>query len=183
MLEAFSLICVLYLVSPFSLLCLKYAFCFNHKSEAIRKKKYAQWESYPSSLTKKWWVIYSFYSKMGFFFLWIIINYVLSSLSGPPSQQRESVKVNGQEVRFFTPVRRSVRIERASLRYPFPLQDHDLCVNSYNDLLCEDEKERSEEQTDWEPSPSESCAPVYVYRENEALKDKVVVQLVCDDDD
>uniref|UniRef100_A0A3B4FN84 Cytoskeleton-associated protein 2 C-terminal domain-containing protein n=1 Tax=Pundamilia nyererei TaxID=303518 RepID=A0A3B4FN84_9CICH len=101
------------------------------------------------------------YSKMGFFFLWIIINYVLSSLSGPPSQQRESVKVNGQEVRFFTPVRRSVRIERASLRYPFPLQDHDLCVNSYDDLLCEDEKERK----------------------NEALKDKVVVQLVCDDDD
>uniref|UniRef100_A0A3Q4HAA1 Cytoskeleton-associated protein 2 C-terminal domain-containing protein n=1 Tax=Neolamprologus brichardi TaxID=32507 RepID=A0A3Q4HAA1_NEOBR len=43
------------------------------------------------------------------------------------------------EVRFFTPVRRSVRIERASLRYPFPLQDHDLCVNS-----------------------------MYVYRENEA---------------
>lgn len=118
-----------------------------------------------------------------FFFLWIIINYVLSSLSGPPSQQRESVKVNGQEIRFFTPVRRSVRIERASLRYPSPLQDHDLCVNSYNDLLCEDEKERSEEQTDWEPSPSQSGAPVYVYRENEALKDKVVVQLVCDDDD
>lgn len=39
MLEPFSLICVLYLVSPFSLFCLKYAFCFNHKSEAIRKKK------------------------------------------------------------------------------------------------------------------------------------------------
>ncbi|KAL3975370.1 POU domain transcription factor, class 3 [Sarotherodon galilaeus] len=113
-----------------------------------------------------------------------VVKYKITATpGGPPSQRRESVKVNGQEVRFFTPVRRSVRIERASLRYPSPLQDHDLCVNSYNDLLCEDEKERSEEQTNGEPSPSESGAPVYVYRENEALKDKVVVQLVCDDDD
>uniref|UniRef100_A0A3B3BTU0 Cytoskeleton associated protein 2-like n=1 Tax=Oryzias melastigma TaxID=30732 RepID=A0A3B3BTU0_ORYME len=34
---------------------------------------------------------------------------VTATPGGPPSQQRKSVKVNGQEVRFFTPVRRSVR--------------------------------------------------------------------------
>uniref|UniRef100_A0A3Q0S7Q0 Cytoskeleton-associated protein 2 C-terminal domain-containing protein n=1 Tax=Amphilophus citrinellus TaxID=61819 RepID=A0A3Q0S7Q0_AMPCI len=127
-------------------------------------------------------VIYSVCTT-GHFSCEVIINYSLSSCSGPPSQRRESVKVNGHEVRFFTPVRRSVRIERASLRYPTPLQDHDLCVKSYNDLLREDEKERSEEQTGGEPSPSNSSPPVYVYRENEALKDKVFVQLVCDDTD
>uniref|UniRef100_A0A8C6WXH1 Cytoskeleton-associated protein 2 C-terminal domain-containing protein n=1 Tax=Neogobius melanostomus TaxID=47308 RepID=A0A8C6WXH1_9GOBI len=59
----------------------------------------------------------------------------------PPSQRRESTAVNGQDVRFFTPVRRSVRIEKATLRYPVSLQDHDLCVTSYNDLLAEEEKE------------------------------------------
>ncbi|XP_030593806.1 cytoskeleton-associated protein 2-like [Archocentrus centrarchus] len=113
-----------------------------------------------------------------------VVKYKITATpGGPPSQRRESVKVNGHEVRFFTPVRRSVRIERASLRYPTPLQDHDLCVKSYNDLLREDEKERSEEQTGGEPSPSNSSPPVYIYRENEALKDKVFVQLVCDDTD
>lgn len=100
--------------------------------------------------------------------------------SGPPSQQKQPTRINGQEIRFFTPVRRSVRIERASLRYPASLQDHDLCVASYNDLISEEDKERSEE-TDGETSPSADNTPMYVYRQNEALKDKVFVQLVCND--
>ncbi|XP_040899151.1 cytoskeleton-associated protein 2-like [Toxotes jaculatrix] len=99
---------------------------------------------------------------------------------GPPSQQREPALVNGQEVRFFTPVRRSVRIERASLRYPASLQDHDLCVASYNDLISEGDTEKSDEQEGRETSPSVDDTPMYIYRQNEALKDKVFVQLVCD---
>ncbi len=105
----------------------------------------------------------------------------LFSFSGPPSQQKEPARVNGQEVRFFTPVRRSVRIERASLRYPVSLQDHDLCVASYNDLISEEDNERSEEQKGGETSPSTNNTPMYVYRQNEALQDKVFVQLVCDE--
>nr|XP_020507035.1 cytoskeleton-associated protein 2-like [Labrus bergylta] len=107
-----------------------------------------------------------------------VVKYKITATpGGPPSQKREPTRVNGQEVRFFTPVRRSVRIERASLHYPASLQDHDLCVASYNDLIYEEDNERSEEQKSGETSPS----PMYVYRQNEALKDKVVVQLVCDE--
>ena len=97
-------------------------------------------------------------------------------VSGPPSQQTEPARVNGQEVYFFTPVRRSVRIERASLRYPASLQDHDLCVASYNDLMSKE----GEEEKDGDTSPSENNT-MYIYRQNEALDDKVVVQLVCED--
>ncbi|XP_008286889.1 cytoskeleton-associated protein 2-like [Stegastes partitus] len=101
-----------------------------------------------------------------------VVKYKITATpGGPPSQHREPVRVNGQEVRFFTPVRRSVRIERASLRYPASLQDHDLCVASYGDLI-------SEEET----SPSVGDTPMYVYRENEALQDKVLVRLFCDED-
>lgn len=103
------------------------------------------------------------------------------SFSGPSSQQREPARVNGQEVRFFTPVRRSVRIERASFRYPASLQDHDLCVASYNDLMSEEDKEKSQEQKGGETSPSVNDTPMYIYRQNEALKDKVFVQLVCNE--
>lgn len=63
-----------------------------------------------------------------------------------------------------------MRIERASLRYPKSLQDHDLCVASYDDLI-----------KDQEDAPAEDTA-MYVYRQNEALHDKVSVQLVCEDD-
>ncbi|KAI3372550.1 hypothetical protein L3Q82_023034 [Scortum barcoo] len=111
-----------------------------------------------------------------------IIKYKITATpGGPPSQRREPALVNGQEVRFFTPVRRSVRIERASLRYPVSLQDHDLCVASYNDLISEEDNEKSEEQKVGETSPSTNNTPMYVYRQNEALKDKVLVQLVCDE--
>ncbi|KAM7391149.1 hypothetical protein PAMP_021860 [Pampus punctatissimus] len=100
---------------------------------------------------------------------------------GPASQQREPARVNGQELRFFTPVRRSVRIERASLRYPASLQDHDLCVASYNDLIAKEDEEKSEEQKDEGGSPSANNT-LYVYRQNDALKDKVLVQLFCSED-
>ncbi|XP_072243458.1 cytoskeleton-associated protein 2-like [Leuresthes tenuis] len=112
-----------------------------------------------------------------------VVKYKITSTpGGPPTQQREPVRVNGQEVRFFTPVRRSVRIERASLRYPASLQDHDVCVASYNDLISEEDSDRGEEEKDiCETSPSANNTPMYIYRENEALKDKVFVQLVLDD--
>lgn len=74
-----------------------------------------------------------------------------------------------------------MRIERFSLRYPESLQDHDLCVASYNDLISKEDKERSEEQKGCETSPSANNTPMYIYRQNEALKDKVFVQLVCED--
>nr|XP_046241954.1 cytoskeleton-associated protein 2-like isoform X2 [Scatophagus argus] len=111
-----------------------------------------------------------------------VVKYKITATpGGPQSQQKQRARVNGQEVRFFTPVRRSVRIERASLLYPASLQDHDLCVASYGDLISKEDKERSEEQKGWETSPSPNNTPMYVYRENEALKDKVSVQLVCDE--
>ncbi|XP_030274182.1 cytoskeleton-associated protein 2-like isoform X2 [Sparus aurata] len=111
-----------------------------------------------------------------------VVKYKITATPGGlSSQQQEPARVNGQEVRFFTPVRRSVRIERASLRYPVSLQDHDLCVASYNDLISEEDKETTEEQKDWENSPSAIDTPMYIYRENEALKDKVLVKLVCDE--
>lgn len=115
---------------------------------------------------------------------YIIYNYYIWSfffLSGPLSQQREPVRVNGQEVRFFTPVRRSVRIEKASLRYPAALQDHDVCVASYNDLISEEDVEKSTEEKEGDGSPPVDDTLMYIYRENEALKDKVLVQLVCDE--
>ncbi|KAL6114848.1 ckap2l [Pungitius sinensis] len=90
---------------------------------------------------------------------------ITSTPGGAPSQQAEPARVNGQEVRFLTPVRRSVRIERSSLRYPASLQDHDLCVASYGDLISEEEEQE----------------PMYVYRQNEALEDRVSVRLVYDD--
>ncbi|XP_061585864.1 cytoskeleton-associated protein 2-like [Cololabis saira] len=105
-----------------------------------------------------------------------VVKYKITATpGGPPSQQRDPVKVNGQEVRFFTPVRRSVRIERTSLRYPSALQDHDVCVASYRDLISQEDAEKTEEQE------NDDEAPMYVYRENEALRDKVSVDLVCDD--
>lgn len=110
----------------------------------------------------------------------ITIGLSLCLFSGPPSQQREPARVNGQEVRFFTPVRRSVRIERASLRYPASLQEHDVCVASYNDLMSKEDEEKCKEQEDGETSPSTNDTPMYIYRQNEALKDKVLVRLFSD---
>lgn len=108
-----------------------------------------------------------------------VVKYKITATpGGPPSQRRESTVVNGQEVRFFTPVRRSVRIERASLRYPVSLQDHDLCVSSYNDLIAEEEKETVRQSE----CVSVTHTPLYIYRENDALKEKVSVEYVCSDE-
>ncbi|XP_043968034.1 cytoskeleton-associated protein 2-like isoform X1 [Gambusia affinis] len=102
---------------------------------------------------------------------------ITATPGGPASQQKEPVRVKGQEVRFFTPVRRSVRIERSCSRYPPSLQDHDVCVNSYSDLISEEDKETSEGQS----SCSGSNTPMYIYRQNEALEDKVNVKLILND--
>ncbi|XP_029960864.1 cytoskeleton-associated protein 2-like isoform X2 [Salarias fasciatus] len=111
-----------------------------------------------------------------------VIKYKITATpGGPPSQSREAVRVKGQEVRFFTPVRRSVRIERRSSRYPAALQDHDPCVASYHDLFGEVEGEGEGPDGGAEPAEDSCDAPMYVYRENGALEDKVVVRLVCDD--
>lgn len=85
--------------------------------------------------------------------------------SGRRSQHQEPLCVDGQEVRFLTPVRRSVRIERSAPRYPSTLQEQDPCVASFRDLLSSSS------------SPYIEKSPLYIYRENEALKDQVQVQL------
>ncbi|TWW60180.1 cytoskeleton-associated protein 2-like isoform X1 [Takifugu flavidus] len=112
-----------------------------------------------------------------------VVKYKITATPGcPHTQPKEPARVNGQEVRFFTPVRRSVRIEKASLRYPASLQDHDLCVASYSELISKEDKGRIEEELADEISPSTPESPMYVYRENDALKDKVFVKLVYQDD-
>ncbi|KAM4615807.1 cytoskeleton-associated protein 2-like [Polymixia lowei] len=115
-----------------------------------------------------------------------VVKYKITATpGGPRSQQREPVRVNGQEVRFFTPVRRSVRIERASLRYPASLHDQDQCVASYNDLMAEEEDKERERDGGEEGRAAVTpvhSATMYIYRENNALKDQVQVQLVYGDD-
>lgn len=91
----------------------------------------------------------------------------------PLRQQQEPRRFNGQELRFLTPVRRSVRIHGASVHYPESLRDHDLCVASYEELLGEG---GGEEEV--EVGGAEEDTPLYIYVGNEALGDKVSVQLV-----
>ncbi|XP_029366980.1 cytoskeleton-associated protein 2-like [Echeneis naucrates] len=110
-----------------------------------------------------------------------VVKYKITATpGGPPCQQQETTQVDGQEVRFFTPVRRSVRIERASLRYPASLQERDLCVTSYSDLISKEDKGKSAVQEGSDTSPCTNDTPMYIYRPNDALQDKVCVQLVCD---
>ncbi|XP_078095369.1 cytoskeleton-associated protein 2-like [Mustelus asterias] len=59
--------------------------------------------------------------------------------------------VGKREVKFLTPVRRSVRIEHASTSHPAMLKEHDYCVTSLDELLAVEEAE------------------TFVYRENRAL--------------
>ncbi|XP_042613196.1 cytoskeleton-associated protein 2-like [Cyprinus carpio] len=98
----------------------------------------------------------------------------ISATPGGKRSQRgaEAGQVDGHEIRFFTPVRRSVRIERSARRYPTALQEHEPCVTS----LCELAGERQEEVKG-------QSSPVYVYRENEALADRVHVTLVYPEED
>lgn len=103
--------------------------------------------------------------------------------SGVRKQQRERIHVDGQEVRFFTPVRRSVRIERASIGYPAFLREHDPCVASYQDLLAEEGHVGEQGVSGGDALPV-GCitTPLYVYRENEALQDQVRVKLLYEDE-
>ncbi|XP_008334513.1 cytoskeleton-associated protein 2-like [Cynoglossus semilaevis] len=98
-------------------------------------------------------------------------------ITATPGQKGKPGRLEGQVIRFLTPVRRSVRIERASALYPKSLQDHDVCVSSFRDLISELE---GEEEKEGNVSPSISDTPLYIYRQNEALENKVSVQLVYD---
>ncbi|KAJ8379273.1 hypothetical protein SKAU_G00000510 [Synaphobranchus kaupii] len=99
-----------------------------------------------------------------------VVKYKITATPGGwRSQQQEPMTLDGQEVRFFTPVRRSVRIERSAPRYPAALQEHDPCVASFRELLAEEENEGSADE--------DRGSPLYIYRENEALRDQVQVQL------
>lgn len=102
-----------------------------------------------------------------------VVKYKITATPGGKRSQQgaESGQVDGHELRFFTPVRRSVRIEKTALRYPTALQEHDPCVTSLCDLAGE-----SKEEVEGYTQPQNS--PVYVYRENEALRDHVQVKLV-----
>ncbi|XP_056110681.1 cytoskeleton-associated protein 2-like [Rhinichthys klamathensis goyatoka] len=102
-----------------------------------------------------------------------VVKYKITATPGGKRSQQgvESGQVDGHEIRFFTPVRRSVRIEKTALRYPTALQEHDPCVTSLCDLAGE-----SKEEVEGYTRPQSS--PVYVYRENEALSDHVQVKLV-----
>ncbi|XP_064792761.1 cytoskeleton-associated protein 2-like [Oncorhynchus masou masou] len=114
-----------------------------------------------------------------------VVKYKITATPGGfRSQKRESAvarMLDGQELRFFTPVRRSVRIERSALFYPASLQEHDLCVASFNDLMAQQDEREEEGEGDKEGGGSAGPVPnghLYVYRENGALRDKVNIQLV-----
>ncbi|XP_026052488.1 cytoskeleton-associated protein 2-like isoform X4 [Carassius auratus] len=64
-----------------------------------------------------------------------VVKYKITATPGGKRGQRgaEAGRVDGHEIRFFTPVRRSVRIERSAQRYPTALREHEPCVTS----LCE----------------------------------------------
>ncbi|XP_037114895.1 cytoskeleton-associated protein 2-like [Syngnathus acus] len=97
------------------------------------------------------------------------VKYKITDTPGPPSrQQQEPGRADGHEVRFFTPVRRSIRIEGTSRCYPTSLQEHGQCVASFAELLATEEEEEARGDT------------LFVYRKNEALKDRMHVRLVSD---
>lgn len=60
--------------------------------------------------------------------------------STPISQRRGKEALEGQELKFLTPVRRSLRIERAGSRYPEMLKDHDPMVSSLREILDANEE-------------------------------------------
>ncbi|XP_076846055.1 cytoskeleton-associated protein 2-like [Brachyhypopomus gauderio] len=107
-----------------------------------------------------------------------IIKYKITATpSGKRDQQKiKPGRVNGHEIRFFTPVRRSLRIEKTAPRFPAALQEHDPCVTSLRHLLPqgadEDDRTHVTETRD---------SMLYVYRENEALKEQVHIRLIYDE--
>ncbi|NWQ98212.1 CKP2L protein, partial [Burhinus bistriatus] len=56
------------------------------------------------------------------------------------SASRGKELLEGQELKFLTPVRRSLRIERAGGRYPEMLKDHDPVVSSLSEILDAEEE-------------------------------------------
>ncbi|NXT83256.1 CKP2L protein, partial [Zapornia atra] len=56
------------------------------------------------------------------------------------SASRVRELLEGQDMKFLTPVRRSLRIEGAGSRYPEMLKDHDPVVSSLHELLCTEEE-------------------------------------------
>ncbi|XP_066570404.1 cytoskeleton-associated protein 2-like isoform X2 [Amia ocellicauda] len=101
-----------------------------------------------------------------------VVKYKITATPGGRASQQEVMRLDGQELRFFTPVRRSLRIERAAARYPAALQEHGACVASFQDMLAEEE----EEGVGQSAGPTET--PLYIYRENEALGDQVHIELL-----
>ncbi|TRY93600.1 hypothetical protein DNTS_005196 [Danionella cerebrum] len=107
-----------------------------------------------------------------------VVKYKITATPGGKRTRwdEEPRQIDGHEIRFFTPVRRSVRIERTARRYPTELQEHDPCVTSLRDPAGETGEEfRSDMQL--------QSSPLYVYRENEALRDHVHVKLVYPEED
>ncbi|NXP48155.1 CKP2L protein, partial [Heliornis fulica] len=58
------------------------------------------------------------------------------------SASRRKELLEGQEMKFLTPVRRSLRIEGAGSLYPQMLKDHDPVVSSLSEILCDKEEVR-----------------------------------------
>ncbi|NWS78131.1 CKP2L protein, partial [Crotophaga sulcirostris] len=58
------------------------------------------------------------------------------------SASRGKELLEGPELKFLTPVRRSLRIERAGSRYPEILKDHDPVVSSLREILDAEEETR-----------------------------------------
>ncbi|KAJ8386007.1 hypothetical protein AAFF_G00178280 [Aldrovandia affinis] len=95
-----------------------------------------------------------------------VVRYKITATPGSRrSQWQEPMTLDGQELRFLTPVRRSVRIQRSAPRYPAALQEHDPCVASFRDL-----PEGSEG-----PAEHAHSSALYIYRENEALSGQSLV--------
>ncbi|MCJ8747036.1 hypothetical protein PDJAM_G00148870 [Pangasius djambal] len=109
-----------------------------------------------------------------------VIKYKITATpGGKRSQQSQRPgRADGHEIRFFTPVRRSLRIEKTASRYPAVLQEHDTCVTSVHELLTD-----GAGQSEISCTAEAPTSPLYVYRENDALKDHVQIQLVYADTD
>ncbi|KAK1792274.1 hypothetical protein P4O66_012236 [Electrophorus voltai] len=102
-----------------------------------------------------------------------VIKYKITATpSGKIGQKKvKPGQIGGHEIRFFTPVRRSLRIERTAPHFPAALQEHDPCVTSLRELLTQGESEGDSTHL-----TEAGDSPLYVYRENEALKEQVHVR-------
>ncbi|XP_026878949.2 cytoskeleton-associated protein 2-like isoform X2 [Electrophorus electricus] len=107
-----------------------------------------------------------------------VIKYKITATpSGKIGQKKvKPGQIGGHEIRFFTPVRRSLRIERTAPHFPAALQEHDPCVTSLRELLTQGESEGDSTHL-----TEAGDSPLYVYRENEALKEQVHVRLTYDE--